>query len=94
MKGKLRRGNTQNRKPDSGMRKADLKLVRFPIDSCAPAHFDLSVFPSMSRAARRLHSLVAYPGDFTFHVARPGRSVHSRAESSAWTAAAFANPGP
>jgi hypothetical protein len=26
------------------------------IDSCAPAHFDLSVCPSMSRAARRLHS--------------------------------------
>src|SRR4029077_19155514 len=32
----------------------------------------------MSRAARRLRSLVAYPGDFTFHVARPGRSVVSR----------------
>src|SRR5262249_36781902 len=26
-------------------------------DSCAPAHFDLAVFPSMSRAAQRLHSL-------------------------------------
>ena len=26
---------------------------------CAPAHFDLSVFPSMSRAPPRLHSLAA-----------------------------------
>jgi len=28
------------------------------------------------------NSLVAYPGDFTFYVARPGRSVHSRAKAS------------
>ncbi len=34
-----------------------LKLVRCPrFDSCAPAHIDLSVFPSMSRASPRLHS--------------------------------------
>ena len=36
------------------------------------------------------NSLVAYPGDFTSYVARPGRSVHSRAESFVcsrnWTA--------
>jgi len=37
----------------------DLKLAPFPIDSCAPAHFDLSVCPSMSLAAPRLHSLAA-----------------------------------
>ena len=36
----------------------------------------------MLRAARRLHSLVAYPGDFAFYVARPGRSVHSRVKAS------------
>ena len=36
----------------------------------------------MLRAALRLHSLVAYPGDFAFYVARPGRSVHSRVKAS------------
>jgi hypothetical protein len=41
-----------------------LKLGRFPFDSCAPAHFDLSVCPSMSLASPRLRSLVAYPRDF------------------------------
>ena len=35
----------------------DLKLIRCPrFDSCAPAHFDLSVCPSMSLASPRLHS--------------------------------------
>ena len=35
-----------------------LKLIRCPrFDSCAPAHFDLSVCPSMLLASPRLHSL-------------------------------------
>jgi putative endonuclease len=34
-----------------------LKLGRFPhFDSCAPAHFDLSVCPSMSQASPLVHS--------------------------------------
>ena len=38
-----------------------LKLVRYPrFDSCAPAHCDLSVCPSMSLASPRLHSR-SYP---------------------------------
>src|SRR5438034_11759890 len=36
-----------------------LKLAHCPTDSCAPAHFDLSVCPSMSLASPRLHLLVA-----------------------------------
>jgi hypothetical protein len=48
-----------------------LKLVRFPcFDSCAPAHFDLSVCPSMSQAPPLLHSH-SYPRRFTFYVAHP-----------------------
>jgi hypothetical protein len=48
---------------------APLKLAPFPIDSCAPAHFDLSVCPSMSLAAPRLHSLAATLCGFTFYLA-------------------------
>src|SRR5207248_10747075 len=41
-----------------------LKLVRCPrFDSCAPAHFDLSVCPSMLLASPRLHSR-SYPRHF------------------------------
>jgi len=53
-----------------------LKLGRFPFDSCAPAHFDLSVYPSMSLACPRLRSLVAYPRDFAFYVADHISSIH------------------
>jgi hypothetical protein len=55
----------------------ELKLGHFPFDSCAPAHFDLSVCPSMSLASPRLHSLVAYPSDFAFYVANPANSIHT-----------------
>jgi len=34
--------------------------VWLEIDSCAPAHFDLSVFPSMSLASPRLHSFASH----------------------------------
>jgi hypothetical protein len=37
----------------------ELKFAPFPIDSCDPVEFDLSVCPSMSRAGRRLRSLAA-----------------------------------
>src|SRR6266404_8771625 len=41
-----------------------LKLIRCPrFDSCAPAHFDLSVCPSMLLASPRLHSR-SYPRHF------------------------------
>ena len=54
---------------------APLKLVCYPrFDSCAPAHFDLSVCPSMSLASPRLHSR-SYPRHFTFYVAHPIRSI-------------------
>ena len=49
----------------------NLKLVRFPrFDSCAPAHVDLSVFPSMSLAPRG-SILAATQRDFAFYVAFP-----------------------
>jgi hypothetical protein len=52
-----------------------LKLIRCPrFDSCAPAHFDLSVCPSMLLASPRLHSR-AYPRHFTFYVADPVSSI-------------------
>ena len=61
---------------------APLKLVRYPrFDSCAPAHFDLSVCPSMLLASPRLHSR-SYPRHFTFHAwcavasAKAGRLSH------------------
>jgi hypothetical protein len=54
-----------------------LKLIRSPIDSCAPAQFDLSVCPSMSLAAPRLHSLAATHRGFTFYVADPVSSIET-----------------
>ena len=48
------------RKPWSN-RTTDLKLAPFPIDSCAPAHLDLSVCPSMSLASQRLPFARRYP---------------------------------
>jgi hypothetical protein len=57
---------------------AVLKLIRCPrFDSCAPAHIDLSVCPSMSLAPTRLHSR-SYPRCFTFYVADPISSIETR----------------
>jgi hypothetical protein len=47
------------------------------VDSCAPAHFDLSVCPSTSLASPRLHSR-SYPCRFILYVAHPTREERSR----------------
>src|SRR5262249_47989488 len=70
-----------------GARTSDLAALRstraIEIDSCAPAHIDLSVSPSMSLASPRLiHSLPAlarcYPRNFTFYVADPISSIRGK----------------
>jgi len=52
-----------------------LKLCRYPTDSCAPAHFDLSVCPSMSLASPAAPFHRRDPRGFAFYVTRPIRCI-------------------
>jgi hypothetical protein len=58
---------------ESARAKIKVLVKRIEIDLCAPAHFDLSVFPSMSLAARA-HSLL--PSQL-YLLCRSSRSLHS-----------------
>jgi hypothetical protein len=56
----------------------DLNSLAARVDSCAPAHFDLSVLPIYVARGPAAPFTRSYPRHFTFYVADPISSIASR----------------